>query len=72
MKKKKSKNTAAQTEETQIDLDRKYSSALPEGALFLITAVSIIFFGLIVLYSTSFAVYGLSYFQKQMMFLKCK
>ena len=67
--KKKSKNTAAQTEETQIDLDRKYSSALPEGALFLITAVSIIFFGLIVLYSTSFAVYGLSYFQKQMMWM---
>lgn len=67
--KKKSKNTAAQTDETRLDLDRKFSSALPEGALFLITAVSIIFFGLIVLYSTSFAVYGFSYFQKQMMWM---
>ena len=67
--KKKSKNTAAQTDETRLELDRKFSSALPEGALFLITAVSIIFFGLIVLYSTSFAVYGFSYFQKQMMWM---
>ena len=67
--KKKNKNSAAKTDETRIDLDRQYSSALPEGALFLITAVSIIFFGLVVLYSTSFAVYGFSYFQKQMMWM---
>ena len=52
---KTKKNADDPVKNKPIDLDRSYSSALPEGALFLITAVSIIFFGLIVLYSTSFA-----------------
>lgn len=69
MKKKKNNNPDMPENNKPLDLDRTYSSALPEGALFLITAVSIIFFGLIVLYSTSFAVFGYSYFQKQMIWM---
>ncbi|MBR2428145.1 MAG: cell division protein FtsW [Lentisphaeria bacterium] len=69
-KKKNDNNNKTMTEKsTPIELDRSSSSALPEGALFLITAVSIIFFGLIVLYSTSFSVYGYSFFQKQMIWM---
>ena len=66
---KTKKNADDPVKNKPIDLDRSYSSALPEGALFLITAVSIIFFGLIVLYSTSFANFGYSYFQKQMIWM---
>lgn len=45
---------------------RSSGSAMPEGALFLLTAVSIVFFGLIMLYSTSYVIFGFSYFTKQM------
>ncbi len=43
--------------------------ALPELAVFIIFAVVITFFGLIMLYSTSFVTQGSSYFRKQLMWM---
>lgn len=63
-KKRSTKESAA-----PVELERPYSSAMPEAILLLFTAVSIIFFGLTVLYSTSFAVHGVSFFTKQVIWM---
>ena len=62
------KNRAARLKETapQADASLPPPSAMPEGALFLLSAVAIVFFGLIMLYSTSYVIFGFSYFTKQM------
>ena len=61
------RNRAVKPKKTEEESDiRSSGSAMPEGALFLLTAVSIVFFGLIMLYSTSYVIFGFSYFTKQM------
>ena len=61
------RNRAVKPKKTEEGSDiRSSGSAMPEGALFLLTAVAIVFFGLIMLYSTSYVIFGFSYFTKQM------
>jgi len=55
--------------EPEIEQGRPFQSALRDAAVFILTAMSIIFFGLIVLYSTSYSVQGTSFFYKQMMWV---
>jgi len=64
------KNYAEKTRvEPEIEQGRPFQSTLFEAAVFILTAMTIIFFGLIVLYSTSYAVQGTSFFYKQMMWV---
>lgn len=55
--------------EPEIEQGRPFQSALRDAAVFILTAMSIIFFGLIVLYSTSYSLQGTSFFYKQMMWV---
>lgn len=48
------------------DDEQKSVSAMPELAIFLLTALAITFFGLVVLYSTSYVTEGISTFTKQL------
>jgi hypothetical protein len=51
------------------EMEDQLTPALHEGAVFILTALVIIFFGLVVLYSTSFVTTGTSYFVKQMIWM---
>ena len=55
--------------DSEIEQGRPFQSALRDAAVFILTAMSIVFFGLIVLYSTSYSVQGSSFFYKQMMWV---
>ena len=55
--------------EPEIEQGRPFQSALPDAAVFILTAMAIIFFGLVVLYSASYSVHGSSFFYKQMMWV---
>ncbi len=48
------------------DDELKSTSAMPELAIFILTALAITFFGLVVLYSTSYVTEGISTFTKQL------
>lgn len=58
-------NRKKKTEEIP-EMPSQAASAMPEGACFLLIAIAIVLFGLIMLYSTSYVIFGFSYFTKQM------
>ncbi len=62
------RNVAPQKDELQ-DTEEQLTPALHEGAVFILTALVIIFFGLVILYSTSFITTGISFFAKQMLWM---
>ena len=64
------KNYADKTRvEPEIEQGRPFRSSLPDAAVFILVAMSVILFGLIVLYSTSYSVQGTSFFYKQLMWV---
>ncbi len=51
------------------DFGQSCKSAMPDAAAFILTALSIVCFGLVMLYSTSYVTSGLSFFTKQLTWL---